>query len=237
MSPPLLCALLLSLFPLLLGGCEKRLFWAYRDDPYLTEYAEKGEAFWMSKLTSPYPDSRQLALRVLAELAAKARLQGDSERSERLIEILLERFRHERSDEVRTCILAICLPRCGAGSATVLRFLREQIAEGRWAGSAAITLATLEGSSAFSLLAPLAKHPHFEVRYDAALALILCGDPQAAPLVQEILTSMRTPPWPAKIRGVSFEEARKNLLARAKQAWPRFPFEGNATGLPVPPLP
>ena len=86
------------------GGCENRMLWSYRDDPYLHQYANHGEAYCLQKTKSLYADNRQIALRVLAEEAARAQAAGDAESADRLVGVVLGRFEAYRNPAIRSCI-------------------------------------------------------------------------------------------------------------------------------------
>lgn len=200
-------------------GCRSRVLWEYRDDPYLQEYARLGEQACLQKLRSVYTDDRQVALRALAEMAAQARRQGDRQRADRLVEIILDRFQDNKDPDIRNCIVSACAPVCGVGSDNVDRFLRRRIAEGTWSHAAVLSLAALAPRDGFDLIAPLAGHPDPETRYTAALALTILRDPRGAAIVRRIVSEMVRPGWPGRIRGTPLALARKSLGARAERFW------------------
>ncbi len=214
------CRLALCLLVGLAGtGCESRVLWSYRDDPYLEDYRALGEAHCVGKLNSVYVDDRQVALRVLAHEAARARHQGHAEHADRLTRLILERFREDKHPEIKSCVVSICAPICGKGNQLVERFLRQCIARGPWAADAALSLAALRPEEGMALLGPLARHPSPPVRYRAALALTAIGDARAAGVVADVVQSMSRPAWPSTVNGVPLRRAREALAHRAERLW------------------
>jgi hypothetical protein len=195
------------------------MLWAYRDTPYLHEYVEAGEAHCRRMLRSPYVDDRMVALRALAEMSARARRGGDPGRADRLAILLLEQYERDLDPRVRNCIIALCAPVSGPGSAETEAFLRERLAETTWAAPASLSLAALRPEEGFRLLAPLTEHPSPLVRYEGALALTVLGDERGAALVRRVLAEMEPPAWPYRLHGVSLREAREGLAARAERTW------------------
>lgn len=223
---------------LCLCGCEERMLLDYRDDPYLAEYAGLDEAALALHLRSIYLDDRKLALRVLAQKSAEARLAGDAAAADRMVERIVEAYEADKNQDVRACVVALCAPVCGKGSERMLIFLRRRIAEGAWTEQAALALAASEGGRAASELLPLLHHPKPEVRYAGAVALTVCGDPSGRAPVAELLASM-TPgaAWPYRLNGQSLREARRSLEARAERCFASVqaaPAAGSPSPVEVP---
>jgi hypothetical protein len=206
---------------LLLTGCERRVFWSYRDDPYLHNYAVGGEKICVESLGSLYLDDRQVALRVLAENSARARAAGDVAQADRLLELILRRYKKDRSAEIRSCIISLCLPVCGCGSKEARDFLCQLLAGGAWSEPAAIALASITPEQAFPLLEPMTKHPSPLVRYEAAMALTVLGDERGEAIVRDIIAEMASNTWPQSIHDLPKSLAAATLSARADRAWRR----------------
>lgn len=216
-----LSALLLAC-ALFSAGCEEYMWWEVGDDPYLAAMGEGGSQEMLGNINSVYSDRRQVALRLAAHRAARARQAGDVASAERLEGIIVRRYQIEREPEVRLCIIRICAPACGPGSTAMVRFLRERIAAGDFPGHAALALAELRYRTAFDDILPLTRHPAPEVRYQAATALAVLGDPRGYEAVTRIIYSMTPPAWPEWIEGVELDEARNSLTRKAERAFGRY---------------
>ena len=205
---------------LLVGcGCERRVLWEYRDDPYLQQYAAYSEEQCVRKTKSMYVDDRQLALRSLAERAAELRAAGDVQGAERIVEEIIQRYARDSTPSVQATIIAICAPVCGVGSSRMQMFLRERIAEGEWIEPALLSLAAVGPADRYQMLAPLIEHPSHEVRYHVAMALTTIGDPRAEPLLQDLLAGMDSSLWPASVAGGTLRQARERLAQRSARLW------------------
>ena len=212
--PVLLAALLLF------SGCNRRLRWDYRDDPYLGQYAAMGEAECIRRLDSVYDDDRIVALRVLAEISADYRRKGDVDEAERVVGLILKRYEREPSQAVRRSVVALCLPVCGVGSERTKDFLRGRLAAGEFAGEAALALAALSPEGVFEDLEPLTRHPSADIRYRGAVALTVVGDARGVEGVRRVLLDMESGDgWPKRIDGMSLSEARSGLETRANRAF------------------
>lgn len=211
--------MLMPLFLLAPLGCERRVWWEHQDDPYLRQSAQQSDSALQRQLTSMYVDDRILALRVLADRAARARATGRVERADYLCGVILSRFRTERNRMVKRSIVVFCTPVCGVGCERTEAFLCRLVAEGNWTPAALESLAALRPSNMFSLVAPMVKHPNPEMRYVGAHALTLLDDPRGAPLVDDVVTEMRPPLFPPMVRGMPLDEARASLQARAHRMW------------------
>lgn len=207
------------LFALSAAGCYKHMWWDYRDDPYLAEMSDAGEKEALKNLASVYEDERQIALRVLADMAARARREGRKDDSERIVAIIIGRYQDEKSADVRLCIITICAPVAGIGSPRMVEFLKGLIASGQHPGAAALSLAALRPPGTFESIAPLTRHPAHLARYQAATALTVLGDPRGAEPVRRVLAGMQSPQWPNTLDGVSLQAARESLSSRAARAF------------------
>lgn len=175
----------------------------------------------LQQLDAPEPRARENACRALAADAERLRRLGDAEGAERNAQWVLDRYRRETDEGVKYTIITLCAPTMGRKSPATKAFLCERIALGDLAGPAALALADLAPEDAYGLLAPLAEHPSPTVRADGALALAILGDPRGAAAVRAVAADMHPPAWPKRIWGVSLEEARANLSARADGAFGR----------------
>ena len=201
------------------GGCERRVLWSYRDDPYFAPFAALSDEECLRRLESFYTDDRRLALRMLAYRSRRARLAGETQRAERLVKYLVEQFFEDKSREVRECIVCVCMPECGQGSPAAERFLRRLVAQGRWGEEASLSLAALRPSQGLGLLLPLARHPSPAVRYRAALALTALGERGGREAVRRVVEEMKPPAWPANVGGRPLALARADLERRARRLW------------------
>lgn len=214
------------------SGCERRVLWEYRDDPYLADYAQRPEAQLLRKLRSRYTDDRQITLRILADRAAAARRAGNEIEAERLVQILLNHYRKDRNPGTRGTILEICLPVAGPGSRLAETWLRERIADGSWTIPAARTLALVSPDRAAPLISPLTQHPILPVRYEAALVLCNLGDRRSESAARDVLAEMAEPAWPRRVAELPLAQARANLAARIERIWPAA--DGPAVPVPLP---
>lgn len=222
MRTSLLAAAVLACTCLVSPGCRQSyIWWDYRDDPYLVSMAGKGEQEILRHLASAYHDERQVALRLLAHQAARERRLGRPVEANRLEDIIIRHYRVETDNEVRACIVKICAPAAGRGSANMVAFLRARIAAGEFPGYAAVSLAYLGPRGAFENIEPLTRHPAHEVRLQAATALIVLGDPRGFDPVARIWRGMHPPSWPDKINGMPLPDAREGLSRRAERAFGR----------------
>lgn len=215
-----LAALLFGLPLLAAAGCgQGNLWWEYRDDPYLANLAARGDAEVMRSVNAQKKDEREMALRILATRAGEARRRGDADRAARLEETVIRRYAVEKEQEVRACIVRICAPAVGRGGSAMVRFLRQRIAMGEFPGYAAISLASLGPRNALDDIEPLTRHPAPEVRYQAATALVLLGDPGGVDAVDRVLRSMRSSAWPDPLDDIPLQQARESLESRAIRAF------------------
>lgn len=199
------------------SGCERRVLWTVRDDPYLQDMAALQEPDVLAMLRSMYRDDRQLALRTLAIRSAEARERGDDLSAERLVQMLLQQYRKDRRPETRGTIVSLCAPICGVGSERMHAFLRERIADGEWTVEAALSLAAIDGEDAAATLVPLTRHPAPEARYGAAFALTGVGGSTARSAVRTVLDDMSAGNWPQEVAGLPLATARERLAARAER--------------------
>ncbi len=201
-----------------LPGCEDAAWLQYRDDPYLANIAGKGGSEVLRNINSTSPEQRIMALRVAAGRAGELREQGSVERARDLEEIVIRRYFVEKEDRVRACIVEICAPAMGRSPAMV-RFLRDRIAAGEFPGYAALSLAAMAPRSAYADIDPLTRHPDPGVRYQAATALTVLGDPRGREGVRRVLRGMEPGLWPEDIGGVSRSAGRTGLEERARRAF------------------
>lgn len=212
----LLSALLLGAFA---AGCRDNIWWEYRDDPYLAAVAHEGDAEMLRNINSVYQDNRQIALRLAAQQAAKMRRSGAISEAERLENIIIRRYGVEKEQQVKLCIIRICAPACGPGSTLMVQFLRARLAAGEFPGHAALALVELHPKGVVNDIIPLTRHPAPEVRYQAAVALSVLGDPKGYPEVVRVWQSMGSPSWPPMVDGVTIDEAKIALEQRAERGF------------------
>ena len=203
------------------SGCTNTMWWDYRDDPYLAEMANSGEIGALKKINSAYPEDRQLALRILAELSSRARKAGNYQAADRMVDVIINKYHAESNAEVRYSIISLCAPIAGPGSREMLEFLQERIALGEYPGTAAISIAELRPPGAAGIILPLTRHPSHTVRYQAALALIMVADYKTFETVRKIWLSMVAPPWPETLDGMPLREARELMQVKGEQAFRR----------------
>lgn len=203
------------------AGCGNTLWWEYRDDPYIANVAKRGNQEVLRSVHAPKKEERQMALRILAGRAAEARANGRREEAQELEDIIIRRYFSEKDQEVRACIVRICAPEVGRGSSAMVKFLRNRIAAGEFPGYAAMSLAFLGPKDAVLDIDPLTRHPAPEVRYQAAEALLVLGDPRGFDGVARVWRNMQTGVWPPRIDGLSMQDAKAGLEARALRAFGR----------------
>lgn len=215
-------SLLLLLFAFVLVtsvGCERRVMWEHRDDPYLHDVSLLTEDEVLSMTRSFYIDDRQLALRELANRSARARERGDDTTADRLVLMLIRQYEKYRDPEVRGTIISLCAPVCASESERMMSFLRKRIAEGAWVVEAAHALAAARPDDGLSILMPLTQHPSPEIRFEAAMALTCLGDPAARPVVDGVVAEMHGERWPGTLRDIPLANARELLAARSARLW------------------
>lgn len=216
---PAAAAAFLLLF--LASGCENRLWWDYSDDIYIANMAKQGEQEALRNVNSINKEDRQMALRILASMVGDNRAKGYRDDAERLEKIIIRRYFVDKDPEVRACIVRVCAPSAGRGSTEMVEFLRERIAAGEFPGYAALSLASLVPRDAFADIEPLTRHPAHEVRYQAAVALTVLGDPRGFEPVMRVVRNMQPGTWPDRVEGAPLAEAQKNLGLRAARAFGR----------------
>ena len=211
--------ILFSLAAVLLPGCADNMWWEYRDDPYIAKIAEKGRPEVMRAVNSTNKENRMIALRILAEQAGDLRRDGRRDEAAELEEIIIQRYFIEKEQEVRACIVRICAPAVGRGSSAMVRFLRDRIAAGEFPGYAALALASMGPRNAVADIVPLTRHPAPEIRYQAATALVLLGDPDGYDAVVRVWKGMLSSVWPDTVEGMTLEEAKAGLESRARRSF------------------
>lgn len=214
---PLFAALVLFA----LSGCGDDIWWTYRDEPYLAGALAGDESDVLRKVNSLGREQRQIALRSVAHMAAKARGEGRAEDADRLEAVILRRYFVEKEPEVRACVVLLCAPAAGRGSARMVAFLRDRIAAGEYPGYAALSLAALAPRDAWADIEPLTRHPAPEVRLQAATALTVLRDPRGYEAVRRVWKGMDAGGWPDRVEGVPLSEARTGLEMRAQRAFGR----------------
>lgn len=217
------CVTALFCFVLLLtsAGCNNKMWWEYRDDPYIANLAKRSTPDVLRYVNSPNKNDRQMALRIVADRANEARRDGRQQQARELEEVVIRRYFIEKEQEVRACIVMLCAPAAGRGSVAMIRFLRDRIAAGEFPGYAALSLATLAPKHAVLDIEPLTRHPAPEVRLQAATALCVLGDPKGFGAVERVWAGMQKSVWPESIDGMTREEARASLEARARRSFGR----------------
>lgn len=214
-------ALIACLTALFAAGCNDYMWSDYRDDPYLADMAAMGGTDVLRHVNAVNPYERQLALRIVADSAGNARRRGNTVEADKLEGIIIRRYVVEKETTVRACIVRICAPLVGPGSAQMAEFLRGRVAAGEFPGYAAMSLAALADQNAFTDIEPLTRHPAPEIRYQAATALTVLGDPRGFEPVRRVWRGMHNQSWPAQVEGVTLEEARDALALRARRSFAR----------------
>ncbi len=213
---------LVAMLALSLGsGCNQYMWWDYRDDPYMADMANRGTTEVLRNISSTNPQERQVALRILADSAGDARRRGSGVEADRLESLIIRRYFQEKEAAVRACIVRICAPLVGYGSRQMPEFLRGRIAAGEYPGYAALSLAALAVPNAFIDIEPLTRHPAPEVRYQAAIALVVLADPRGFEAVCRVWRGMHSQAWPAIVEGMTLIEARDALALRARRGFGR----------------
>jgi hypothetical protein len=180
-----------------------------------------GDPALLRAVNSGRKEERQTALRLLADKAGELRRAGRRREAVEIEQIIIRRYFVEKEQEVRAGIVRLAAPAVGRGSTAMVRFLRDRIAAGEFPGYAALSLASLGPKDAYADIAPLTRHPAPEVRYQAALALTLLGDARGYDAAAMVWRSMRNASWPDMVEGMTLEEARDSLQARAKRGFGR----------------
>lgn len=201
------------------AGCGNKVWWEYRDDPYLASLSRRSTPDVLRYVNAPKKNERQMALRIVADRANEARRAGRYQQARELEEVITRRYFLEKEQDVRACIVMLCAPAVGRGSGIMVRFLRDRIAAGEFPGYAALSLATLAPRNAVLDIEPLTRHPAPEVRLQAATALCVLGDPRGFGAVERVWTGMQKSVWPERIDGMTREETRASLEARAKRSF------------------
>ena len=208
---------LLPLVAVWFCGCP-----AIRGDPRGSYTAEERVA--LQKLHSPRTEDRLQAVWLLAGFSAREREAGRTRHAEHYAGLVRQKFAEEKDGRVRDAIVSVACPIMAPGSPPTWDFLRERLAEGRYAGSAALALAASGAPGAYEDIVPLTAHPLPAARWAGAMALCLLGDPRGRASIERVLAEMapdQAPEadgvparWPHAIRGMSFAEARAALHAR-----------------------
>ncbi len=220
---PLALVLGLSCLAVLFAaGCDSLMWLDYRDEPYLADMAAAGGAEVLRQVNATNPEKRKLALRIVADAACDARRRGNAVEADKLEEIIVRRYFVEKETAVRACIVRICAPLAGNDSTRMPEFLRGRIAAGEFSGYAAMSLAALRPPNALADIEPLTRHPAPEIRYQAAKALTVLGDPRGFDAVCRVWRGMGGGgAWPAHIEGVPLGDARDALQLRARRSFAR----------------
>lgn len=203
------------------AACTNDMWWEYRDDPFIADMSRRPTQEVIRGVNGINKDERQVALRILADRAGEMRRAGRGEIAREYEEIITRRYFVEKEQEVRACIVRLAAPSVGRGSTHMVRFLRDRIAAGEFPGFAALSLASLAPKDAVMDIEPLTRHPAPEVRLQAATALCVLADPRGFEAVERVWRGMRKAVWPDRIDGLSLEEARSSLEARARRTFGR----------------
>lgn len=199
-------------------GCGKKMGWG-RDERNVAGIARRSTPEVLRFVNAPKKNERQIALRIIADRANEARRMGKYGEASELDDVVIRRYFIEREQDVRACIVILCAPAAGRGSTAMVKFLRDRIAAGEFPGYAALSLATLAPRNAVLDIEPLTRHPAPEVRLQAATALCVLGDPRGFGGVERVWGGMERSVWPERIEGMSREEARGGLEARARRSF------------------
>jgi hypothetical protein len=198
-------------------GCGRRIFYEWRDEPYVRPCYAAGEEEALRRLDSVFADERDIGSRALSVMAREARLSGEEAKARRLARVLMMQFERESNPSVRSTILAIGLRNAGAGDEEVHAFLRERLARRESPVSAAHALASLGARGAFEAIAGVYDSTADRaVRYELLGALWLAGDARAIPLYERALEEIEEvcSSWPEKIHSMKKEAYARTLRSR-----------------------
>lgn len=195
-------------------GCKRRLWYEWRDEPYLRKVYRGGERKALARMRSFWHDDREIGARALAVIAREARAAGDEETARRLARQLMDHYRREDNYETRGIIVALCLREAGEGDSEVCGFLKSRLNSGEHPVAAAYSLATLRPTGAFEAIsAAYEKTRDHEIRYELLGALWLLGDARAIPLLERALAEIDAG-WPSRVHHMKKPLYRKALAGR-----------------------
>lgn len=195
------CLLMLFAF---CAGCERRIFYEWRDEPYINPVYKQGEAEAKRRMGSCYPNERTIGLRALSVIGREALLAGDNKKALEITELFIAAYMKEPSPQVRSVILAVCMRNVCAGNRMAELFLIRQLRGGERA-SAAWTLAAMKSSWAFVHIKDAYIREHdWGMKYEMLGSLWLLGDERGVEILQTALGQMQQPnsPWPDKIHNM-----------------------------------
>jgi len=222
-------------------GCGRRIFYEWRDEPYLRPVLAQGEAAARRRMGSVFADDRDIGCRVLSVIAREARRSGDETRARELAGELMEHYAGEPNPNVRSMLLAVCLRNAGRGDGRVADFLKVRLTRGEATASAAYALAALRAPGSFEAIAEaLWEAGYCALEYELLGALWLLGDGRAIPLYEEALAEIDAEPssWPERIHSQRRDVYRKAMRSRLETlraaAGARGRYEERSTsGIPV----
>ncbi len=195
-------------------GCKRRLWYEWRDEPYVRKVYRDGEARALARMRCFWHDDREIGARALAVIAREARAAGDEETARRLARELMDHCRREENYETRGIIIALCLREAGEGDSEVHSFLKSRLNSGEHPVAAAYSLATLRPTGAYEAIsAAYEKTRDHEIRYELLGALWLLGDARAIPLLEKALAEIDTS-WPPRVHHMKKKMYRKALCGR-----------------------
>ena len=211
-----LCASLF-LIPVLLGGCRRRWFYEWRDEPYIRPVYEMGEKEALDRVRSISADDRDIGCRALAVYAGEALREGRLEKVREYASLFMDVYEREESPQVRSSIAGICLREAGPGDGRVYRFLKQRLRRLQEPAAAAYSLASLKAPGAFEEISlAFASSVDFELKYELLGALWLLGDARARRLYKETLAEIDTV-WPEEIHHLPKPVYKRTLLSRLER--------------------
>jgi hypothetical protein len=199
------------------GGCGRRAFYEWRDEPYLRPVYAAGEGVARARMASRFADERDIGCRTLSVFGREAARAGDTAKARELARVLIMHCEHEPNPMVRSVILAVCLRNVGAENEEVHEFLKGRVAFGGESASAAYALAALGAPGAFeSIAARYRAVGDYGLKYELLGALWLLGDARAVGVLEEALAEMERSwtSWPKRIHHMRREMCVAALRSR-----------------------
>ncbi|MBN1808383.1 MAG: hypothetical protein JW909_04900 [Planctomycetes bacterium] len=200
---------------LLCSGCSRRIWYEWKDEPYMQPVYAGGTAEATRYASSPYASDRDIGLRVLSVMAKEARESGDEKEARRIANLIMERYWVETSEHVRSTIVAVCMRNAGRGDAAAEAFLKNRLAAGEEAVSAAYALAALKApGSGPAIQEAFSRTRDYGRKYEFLEALWLLGGPPARQAYDEALSRIAN--WPRKIHHMPKSVYRKTMESRRR---------------------
>jgi hypothetical protein len=199
-------------------GCGRRIFYEWRDEPYLRPCFKAGEEEAHRRMSSRFADERDIGCRALSIMGREAARAGDAQKAREVARALITHYPTETSLDVRATIVAVCVRNVGAGDEAVSAFLKERLATHDMVACAAYSLATLKPPGCYETIRrayDAAVHTgNYDLRYEILGALWLLADARAIRLYEDALREVPRS-WPKKIhhmKKATYERALRSRL-------------------------